>query len=178
MRRVYFLFCILQLGFLAAKTQNNLNSQTPARVWADSVFNSLTQDQRIAQLMVLRLSAYDFKTKTPIYYDKEVAEAIKKYNVGGICPFQGNPVQLAEIINYLQSIAQTPLMTCIDAEWGIGMRLIDSVTPLPPNDVGCHAGCFYYLQIWQNSRANNVSVQAYTLIMLRSLISITIPITR
>ena len=68
MRRVYFLFSILQLGLLAAKTQNNLNLQTPAQVWADSVFNSLTQDQRIAQLMVLRLSAYDFKTKTPIYY--------------------------------------------------------------------------------------------------------------
>ena len=131
MVRTCFLFTFLQLAFFAAKTQTSLNRQTPAQKWTDSVFNSLSPDQRIAQLMVLRLSAYDFKTKTPIYYDKEVAEAIKKYNVGGICPFQGNPVQLATIINNLQSMAQTPLITCIDAEWGIGMRLFDSVTALP-----------------------------------------------
>jgi beta-N-acetylhexosaminidase len=131
MIRVYFLFSILQLGVLVAKTQNSLNRPTPAQAWTDSVFNSLTQDQRIAQLMVLRLSAYDFKTKTPIYYDSAVADAIKKYNIGGICPFQGNPVQLANIINNLQRIAQTPLLTCIDAEWGIGMRLFDSVMALP-----------------------------------------------
>ena len=102
-----------------------------ANRWADSVYNSLSNDQRIAQLMILRLSAYDFKTKTPIYYDSAVAVAIKKYNVGGICLFQGNPVKLATIINNLQSIAQTPLMACIDAEWGVGMRLFDSVMALP-----------------------------------------------
>ena len=113
MIRAFFLFSILQLGFLIAKAQSSLSRQKPAQQWADSVFNSLSPDQRIAQLMVLRLSAYDSKTKTPIYYDKEVAEAIRKYNVGGICPFQGNPVQLATIINYLQGLAQTPLITCI-----------------------------------------------------------------
>jgi beta-N-acetylhexosaminidase len=127
MRRTYFLFIVLQLCFNAGNSQTT----TPAQKWADSVFNSLTPDQRIAQLMILRLSAYDFKTKTPIYYDSTVAEAIKKYNAGGICPFQGNPVELANIINKLQGLAQTPLMTCIDAEWGIGMRLFDSVAPLP-----------------------------------------------
>ena len=131
MGRLIFLFFIATFSFFAANAQTSFNRHTPAQAWADSVFNSLSPDQRIAQLMVLRLSAYDFKTKTPIYYDKEVAAAIKKYNVGGICPFQGNPVQLATIINNLQSMAQTPLITCIDAEWGIGMRLFDSVTALP-----------------------------------------------
>ena len=131
MRRIYFLLGFFQLSFFAVRAQITPNDSIPAQAWADSVYNSLTEDQRIAQLMILRLSAYDFKTKTPIYYDSAVAAAIKKYNVGGICLFQGNPVKLATIINNLQQIAQTPLMTCIDAEWGVGMRLFDSVMALP-----------------------------------------------
>ena len=127
----FFLLGFLLGSFFAAKAQSNIKDSVQANRWADSVYNSLSDDQRIAQLMILRLSAYDFKTKTPIYYDSAVAAAIKRYNVGGICLFQGNPVQLATIINNLQSIAQTPLMTCIDAEWGVGMRLFDSVMALP-----------------------------------------------
>ena len=81
--------------------------------------------------MVLRLSAYDNKNKKPIYYDSLVTAMVTKYNIGGVCPFQGNPVELGTIINNLQGIAKTPLLVCIDAEWGVGMRLFDSVMALP-----------------------------------------------
>ncbi len=106
-------------------------AQTAAQNWADSVYNSLSKDQRIAQLMVVRTSTYDSKTKKAIFLDKEAAELIAKYNVGGICLFQGSPVRQAEMVNSLQAIAKTPLMVCIDGEWGLGMRMIDSVLPLP-----------------------------------------------
>lgn len=104
---------------------------SPAEKWADSVMNTLSPEQRIAQLMVLRLTSYDFKTKTPLYYDSLVAEKVKQYNIGGVCLFQGNPVKQATIINNLQSLAKTPIMVTIDAEWGVGMRLFDSVQALP-----------------------------------------------
>src|SRR5437868_5807216 len=98
-----------------------------ARHWADSVFNTLNDDQRIAQLMVVRVSE---KTATGVtWYDQQVAEEVKKYNIGAICLFQGGPVKQAETVNYLQGIAKTPLMVCIDAEWGLGMRF-DSIIPL------------------------------------------------
>ena len=120
-------FLILFLLFTApAYTQSNA-----ARHWADSVFKTLSVNERIAQLMVVRLSTIDLKTKKVTYFDKEVAELIKKYNIGSICVFQGSPVMQAEAINYLQSIAKTPILMCIDAEWGLGMRLTDSVLPLP-----------------------------------------------
>ena len=104
-------------------------SQAPnaAIHWADSVFNSLNDDQRIAQLIILRESSYN--PEGPVYYDSAITEAIKKYNIGGIVLFQGTPDKQANFINYFQSIAKTPLMVCIDAEWGLGMRF-DSVTPL------------------------------------------------
>jgi beta-glucosidase-like glycosyl hydrolase len=37
----------------------------------------------------------------------------------------------AKQINALQAMAQTPILISIDAEWGVGMRIIDSVLPLP-----------------------------------------------
>ncbi len=101
---------------------------TPAALrWADSVFNTLNNDERIAQLMVLRGSS--ISSKGVIYYDKEVNETITKYNVGGVCLFQGPPVKQANIVNNYQKIAKTPVLICIDAEWGLGMRM-DSVIPL------------------------------------------------
>lgn len=98
-----------------------------AEKWADSVFNSLTDNQRIAQLMVVRVS--EKKKDSILFYDDNVAVDINKYNIGGIVLFQGGPVKQAQVVNKLQSLAQTPLLVCIDAEWGLGMR-IDSVTPL------------------------------------------------
>ncbi len=103
----------------------------PAKIWADKEYNKLTQDERIAQLMVVRLSSIDSKTKVVSFYDETVLTLVKKYNVGGVCLFQGSPVKQAEAVNKLQAAAKTPILMCIDAEWGVGMRIIDSVLPLP-----------------------------------------------
>ncbi len=116
----------LSLMFFSSAYSQEIKNRD-ARLWADSVFNTLTDDQRIAQLMVLRESS--FSKDGPIYYDSLIADNIKKYDIGGIVLFQGGPVTQAKYINYYQSISKTPLMVCIDGEWGLGMRL-DSVIPL------------------------------------------------
>jgi beta-N-acetylhexosaminidase len=103
----------------------------PAQTWADVEYAKLSKDERIAQLMIVRLSAIDAKTKVISFYDDKVTELVKKYNIGGVCVFQGSPVKQAIMINKLQALAKTPLMMCIDAEWGVGMRITDSVLPLP-----------------------------------------------
>lgn len=59
-----------------------------------------------------------------------VTQLIRDYNIGGLCFFQGGPVRQASLTNYYQGIAKTPLMICIDGEWGLGMRL-DSVINFP-----------------------------------------------
>ncbi len=122
--------CLLLLVIILSG-KFSIAQNSAATNWADSVFKTLSDEERIAQLMVVRLSTYDAKTKTAIFYDKQVEELIKKYNVGGICVFQGSPVKQANIINALQAQAKTPILMCIDAEWGVGMRMIDSVLPLP-----------------------------------------------
>ncbi len=117
---VLVFICCIATSFLWAQN-------SPAQKWVDSVFASLTPDQRIAQLMVVRLSE---RTSTGIlFYDKKVTELVKKYNIGGVCLFQGNPTLQAATVNSLQAIAKTPIMMCIDGENGLGMRF-DSIIPL------------------------------------------------
>ena len=117
---VLVFICCITTSFLWAQN-------SPAQKWVDSVFASLTPDQRIAQLMVVRLSE---RTPTGIlFYDKKVTELVKKYNIGGVCLFQGNPTLQAATVNSLQAIAKTPIMMCIDGENGLGMRF-DSIIPL------------------------------------------------
>jgi len=105
-------------------------SQNRATLWTDSVFKTLSPDEQIAQLMVVRLSTIG-PGRTVTFYDSTVAELIKQYNIGSICVFQGSPVKQANILNRLQAMAKTPLLVTIDAEWGVGMRMTDSVLPLP-----------------------------------------------
>ncbi|MEO8582528.1 MAG: glycoside hydrolase family 3 N-terminal domain-containing protein [Flavitalea sp.] len=114
-------------------TLQTYSQQKPSRdavKWADSVFQSLSDTQKIAQLMVVRMSAIDPATKKVVFYEEQVKDAILKYNIGGICLFQGGPLKQAAVVNTMQAAAKTPLFVSIDAENGLGMRM-DSVTPLP-----------------------------------------------
>lgn len=112
--------------FCHAQQRSNL----PEQQWVDSVFNKLSDDEKIAQLMVVRLSAINSTTRQVTFYDSAVLAAIQQYNIGGICLFQGGPVKQAQLVNQFQTIAKTPLMICIDGENGLGMRM-DSVMGLP-----------------------------------------------
>ncbi|HYE56060.1 MAG TPA: glycoside hydrolase family 3 N-terminal domain-containing protein, partial [Chitinophagaceae bacterium] len=125
-KTIAFLAFSLATLSLSAQFKTNLSSAA----WVDSVFKTLSPDEKIAQLMVVRGSSTDPKTRKPVFFTKEVEEQIKKYNVGGICVFQGGPLGQANFINYMQSIAKTPILICIDGENGVGMRM-DSVLGLP-----------------------------------------------
>lgn len=120
MQRIVFLLVFLPF-FSNAQYKSKLGKQQ----WVDSVFNSLSNDEKIAQLMVIRAHS-----NLGADHVAKVVSDIKKYNVGALCFFQGGPVRQANLTNYYQSIAKTPLMVTIDGEWGLGMRL-DSVTQFP-----------------------------------------------
>lgn len=105
--------------------------QPAAKKWADSVYNSLSEDERIGQLIVARLSSMDLKTRKITFLYDQVAEYVKKYNIGSVCLFQGGPTLQATYMNSLKQLAKTPILFSIDGEWGLGMRMPDSVMPLP-----------------------------------------------
>lgn len=91
--------------------------------WADSVLHSLSMKERIAQMIMA--PAYTSKDRENI---QEVKRLIRTYNIGGLIFFQGEPFRQAELTNYYQSMAKTPLFIAIDAEWGLGMRLDSTIS--------------------------------------------------
>lgn len=94
--------------------------------WVDSVFNSLTPEERIAQLFLVRAH-----TNLGSGYIDSVAKVIEKEQLGGLVLFQGGAMKHAAMINRYQSLVKVPLLNTIDAEWGLGMRLPDSTISYP-----------------------------------------------
>jgi beta-glucosidase-like glycosyl hydrolase/CubicO group peptidase (beta-lactamase class C family) len=119
------LLTVLLVCFCISVSFGQYRSTLSKKQWVDSVFKSLSKQERIAQLMVIR--AHSNLGQDHI---NGVVNLIQKYNVGALCFFQGGPVRQANLTNYYQSIAKTPLMVTIDGEWGLGMRL-DSVIKFP-----------------------------------------------
>ncbi|MEL7585237.1 MAG: glycoside hydrolase family 3 N-terminal domain-containing protein [Prolixibacteraceae bacterium] len=93
--------------------------------WVDSVYHSLTPDQRIGQLVWAYAAADENLTG-----QFKLAGQIKKYNLGGVIFFSGDPERQARLTNLYQSLAKTPVLIAMDAEWGVGMRL-PGVTSFP-----------------------------------------------
>ena len=116
---------ILLASFLFYFSQAQYSSKLTAHAWVDSVFNTLSKEEKLAQLMVIRAHS----NLGPEHVE-QVTELIRKYNVGALCFFQGGPVRQALLTNQYQALAKTPLMVTIDGEWGLGMRL-DSVIKFP-----------------------------------------------
>ena len=85
--------------------------------WVDSVYNSLTLEQRVGQLICMRANLPD----KPFY--ENVGKYIKQYNIGGVCFFRADAEAQVKQTNEWQAMAQTPLMVSIDAEWGLAMRV-------------------------------------------------------
>ena len=95
--------------------------------WVDSVYNAMTEDERLGQLFMLRAHS-DLGQD---HIDK-IKRLISEYKVGGLCFFQGTPEKQIELINEYQKLAgPVPLLIAIDAEWGLGMRMKESAISFP-----------------------------------------------
>ncbi len=125
MKQFVIACCLVVLTFNMVVAQNFYKTSPEANRWVKKEFKKLSKDQRIAQLMIIR--AY---SNLGAVHVQQVTDLITKYNVGGLCFFQGGPIRQAQLTNFYQGIAKTPLMICIDGEWGLGMRL-DSVINYP-----------------------------------------------
>jgi beta-N-acetylhexosaminidase len=93
--------------------------------WVDSVLNSLTPEQRIAQMIMV--AAYSNGNRKN---EAEVTKLVRDQKIGGLVFFQGTPFRQAELTNHYQSLASVPLLVAMDAEWGLAMRL-DSTIQYP-----------------------------------------------
>lgn len=126
MFRLSSLFRISLLIIVLSTISPRSGAQTLSKeAWVDSVFNTLTPDMRIAQLLMLR----GYSNRDSLY-NEELIRVVKDFNIGGVCFFQGGPVRQAILTNRIQDSTSVPVFIAIDAEWGLGMRL-DSTISFP-----------------------------------------------
>ncbi len=119
------LILLITTNFFIVSAQNKTPNDS---LWVDSVFKTLTPEERIAQLFMIDVTSLG----DSVSYQKTI-EKITKYKIGGLCFFKGYPTKQAKWVNAFQQKSKVPLLIAIDGEWGVSMRL-DS-TPVYPRQI-------------------------------------------
>ena len=120
-RYLYFILFSLFSTSLFSQSSLVTRDYENQKIWVDSVYNSLTIDQKIGQLFTIWVA-----TKEGPERMDEIADIIKTNHLGGLIFSLGNVKDQAIATNRFQSISKVPLLIGMDAEWGIGMRLDDA----------------------------------------------------
>jgi len=126
----FFIYFVSICSVVQAQPYINWKIQ---HAWVDSIYETMTEEQRIAQLMII--ASWSGRDSAHI---KDIACHVNEIGVGGIIFFKGTPTRQALLTNYYQSISKIPLIIGIDGEWGLSMRL-DS-TPVFPRQIVMGAG--------------------------------------
>lgn len=122
---MYWLLVIWWLAFPVSAQQKPAFLIDYNHKWVDSVFQSLTLDEKIGQLLMPR-GNYSGKP-----HDVATLQSwVKDYKIGGIVFFAGPPTNQVKLTNELQALSKIPLLIGQDFEWGLGMRL-DSTDRFP-----------------------------------------------
>ncbi len=103
--------------------------RTQMKAWVDSVYQSLNDQERLAQMIMPIV----FPSKNRDKIKKQV-ELIKQYHWGGILYQKGLLAEQLRMNNKLQQASKTPLLISLDGEWGLYMRLKDA--PRFPRNLG------------------------------------------
>ncbi len=130
MRSHFLLALTIIVGVILANTSSTTPSidstDLQQQLWVDSVYNSLTFDEQLGQLITIR--AHSDKGAEHI---AEVERQIMQYHVGGLCFFQGTPAEQVRLTNQYQRLSKIPLLISMDAEWGLGMRMKKTTISFP-----------------------------------------------
>ena len=130
-RQIIILLTIL-LPFLSAKAQNlprlyTSMNETKMLHWVDSVFDRMSDDERIGQLFMV---IADPTTQTNNI--NRLVNLVNNQKIGGILFQKGEPESQVRVTNRLQREARVPLLIALDGEWGLSMRL-ENTTRFPKN---------------------------------------------
>ena len=112
-----FLIFFFNITFVFSQSlYDNLN--LPEKKWVDSVYSSLTTEERVAQLFVNWVSPEQSN------FD-EIKKLVVEDKIGGLLFSIGTTKSHVEWLNKFQSLAKTPLLISMDAEWGPAQRISD-----------------------------------------------------
>lgn len=119
---VFFLITIFSL--CASAQRGRITTGTAATPinqkakWVDSVYNKLSDTERIGQLYMV--AAYSGGKD---YNEEKIKQLISERRIGSVIFMQGTAEAQASLNNLYQQMSYVPLLVAMDAEWGLGMRL-------------------------------------------------------
>jgi len=90
--------------------------------WVASKLEKMSLEEKIGQLMMV--AVYSNRDEA---HQKEIEDAIRSQYLGGLIFFQGDAEKQVDMTNAFQGITQIPLLIGQDAEWGLSMRLENTI---------------------------------------------------
>lgn len=116
-------FVVLFFLFLSFNVFSQSISKSVCIKWADSVKQQLTLKQKIGQLFMLDIHPELGNEKRR----EQILDAIKKYNLGGIILMKGNYQLADQWTRFFQDNALVPMFVAVDGEWGLNMRISNTI---------------------------------------------------
>ncbi len=108
--RILFLFALLSCVNLSAD-------------WAEERLKEMSLDEKIGQLFIV--PACPLRLQDHLI---DLASVFEKYHVGGVILKQGDAAGQVRMIRWLKTLSKDPILCVGDAEWGLGMRLTDTLS--------------------------------------------------
>ncbi len=123
MNKITVLFALLlSLQAIAQKDPLTTKDSIAQNRWVDSIMNTMNVDEKIGQLFMV--AAY---TNKDAEHEKFIKDLITKHHIGALIFFQDQAIKQVELTNEYQRLSRIPLLIGIDGEWGLRMRLKNTV---------------------------------------------------
>ena len=107
---IIYIFLFSHLVFSQTKDPLMSEDFEKQSVWVDSIYNSMTLDEKIGQLFV---QANSFESNN----SEKVKSLIKNQKIGGLIFSKGTPNKQISLTKSFQKISKVPLLISMDAEW-------------------------------------------------------------
>lgn len=123
-KTTFFVGFMLLLQIATAQIQPNIYrdaNKAKMNAWVDSVYSSMTMDERIGQLFMVVANNHNTDANKRL-----IDRYIDQQKIGGILFSKGTIATQATLTNYAQQKSKTPLFIGLDGEWGLNMRLTDA----------------------------------------------------
>lgn len=102
------------------------------KMWVDDKLSKMTLREKIGQLFIHTVAPQNTQQNRT-----NIRNAVKEYKVGGLLFSGGQLANQVALTNYAQEMAEMPLLLTFDGEWGLAMRLKETLG-FPRNRVlGC-----------------------------------------
>ena len=127
MKKILTLFISLTFYTVFAQQLHPLYKNKQQLHWVDSIYNRMSLDEKIGQLFMPFIASDNTAENRA-----DIKILLDSLHIGNFFFLKGHPSDEQALNNFIQLNAKFPVITAIDAEWGLAMRL-DSTARFPWN---------------------------------------------